>query len=106
MKKYLIEFLKDIGIEPNFIAMSISILLIIAITSIVIHLVLHKIILKAIKKIYKLSIESIDIKAMKGEKGTYRIRKGTLRIIFRIDANGTLIVASVNEIDFRGSVYK
>ncbi len=26
MKKYLIEFLKDIGIEPNFIAMSISIL--------------------------------------------------------------------------------
>ena len=63
-------------------------------------------ILKAIKKIYKLSIESIDIKAMKGEKSTYRIRKGTLRIIFRIDANGTLIVASVNEIDFRGSVYK
>src|SRR5574344_1282803 len=51
MKKYLIEFLKDIGIEPNFIAMSISILLIIAITSIVIHLVLHKIILKAIKKL-------------------------------------------------------
>jgi mRNA-degrading endonuclease RelE of RelBE toxin-antitoxin system len=61
--------------------------------------------LKAIKKIYKLSIESIDIKAMKGEKNTYRIRKGTFRIIFKIDANGTLIVASVNDIDFRGNVY-
>ncbi len=51
MKKYLIEFLKDIGIEPTFFAMSISILIIIALTFIIIHFVLHKIILKSIKKI-------------------------------------------------------
>ncbi|MCT7484246.1 mechanosensitive ion channel family protein [Aliarcobacter cryaerophilus] len=53
MKKYLIEFLKDIGIEPNFIAMSISILLIITFTAVIIHIVLHKIILKSIKRVDK-----------------------------------------------------
>ncbi|AXK48306.1 miniconductance mechanosensitive channel [Aliarcobacter trophiarum LMG 25534] len=51
MKKHLIEFLKDMGIEPTFLAMSISILLIIVFVSILIHLFLHKIILRAIKKI-------------------------------------------------------
>ena len=50
MKKNLIEFLRDIGIEPTFLAMSIAILTIIAVTFIVIHLILHKIILKSIKK--------------------------------------------------------
>jgi len=61
--------------------------------------------IKGIKKLYKLSIESIDIKAMKGEKGSYRIRKGNVRIAFRVDENGTIIVASVNAIDFRGNIY-
>ncbi|MFA7086053.1 MAG: mechanosensitive ion channel domain-containing protein [Aliarcobacter sp.] len=51
MKKHLIEYLRDLGIEPTFVAMSISILLIIAITSIVTHILLHKIILKSIIKI-------------------------------------------------------
>ena len=32
-------------------------------------------IIKAVKKIYKLSIESVDLKALKGEKSVYRIRK-------------------------------
>ncbi len=62
--------------------------------------------IKGIKKLYKLSIESIDIKAMKGEKGLYRIRKGNVRIVFRVDENGTVIVVSVNAIDFRGNIYK
>ena len=62
--------------------------------------------IKAIKKLYKLSIESIDIKAMKGEKGLYRIRKGNVRIVFRVNENGTVIVVSVNAIDFRGNIYK
>ncbi|QKF72870.1 miniconductance mechanosensitive channel protein [Aliarcobacter faecis] len=53
MKKHLIQFLKDIGIEPTFLTMSISILLIITITAIAIHIILHKIILKSIKKIDK-----------------------------------------------------
>ncbi|RBQ28983.1 mechanosensitive ion channel family protein [Aliarcobacter vitoriensis] len=51
MKKYLIEFLHSIGIEPSFLAMSISILLIIILTAVTIHIVLHKVILKSIKKI-------------------------------------------------------
>lgn len=62
--------------------------------------------IKGIKKLYKISIESIDIKAMKGEKRVYRIRKGTLRIVFKIDENGTIIVVSVSAIDFRGNIYK
>ncbi|WP_418180920.1 mechanosensitive ion channel family protein [Aliarcobacter lanthieri] len=53
MKKNLIQFLRDIGIEPTFLTMSISILLIITITAIIIHIVLHKIILKSIEKIDK-----------------------------------------------------
>ena len=65
-----------------------------------------ELIIKAIKKIYKISIESIDLKALKGEIGVYRIRKGDIRIVFRLDKNGNIVVASVNEIDFRGSVYK
>ena len=62
--------------------------------------------IKGIKKLYKISIESIDIKAMKGEKGLYRIRKGNVRIVFRVNENGTVIVVSVNAIDFRGNIYK
>ncbi|WP_066167682.1 mechanosensitive ion channel family protein [Aliarcobacter cryaerophilus] len=53
MKEYLIEFLKNLGLEPTFVTMSISILLIIIITSIIIHILLHKIILKSIIKIDK-----------------------------------------------------
>jgi miniconductance mechanosensitive channel len=53
MKKHLIEYLRDLGIEPTFLTISISILLIIGITFIVIHLILHKVILKSINKIDK-----------------------------------------------------
>ena len=53
MKKHLISLLRDFGIEPTFLAISISILLIIGITFIVIHLILHKVILKSINKIDK-----------------------------------------------------
>ncbi len=63
-------------------------------------------IIKAVKKIYKLSIESVDLKALKGEKSVYRIRKGSIRIIFGLNKNGNISVASVNNIDFRGGVYK
>ena len=63
-------------------------------------------IIKAVKKIYKLAIESVDLKALKGEKSVYRIRKGSIRIIFGLNKNGNISVASVNNIDFRGGVYK
>ena len=48
MKKYLVDFLRDFGIEPTFLVMSIAILIIISITALIIHILLHKIILKAI----------------------------------------------------------
>jgi len=51
MKDYLVELLKQIGIEPTFLAKSIAALLIIALTAILIHIVLHKIILKGIKRL-------------------------------------------------------
>jgi len=51
MKKHLIEFLQSIGIELSVLALSISILLIIILTAVIIHFLLHKIILKSIKKI-------------------------------------------------------
>ena len=50
MKKYLVDFLRDFGIEPTFLVMSIAILIIISITALIIHILLHKIILKAIIK--------------------------------------------------------
>lgn len=62
-------------------------------------------IVKAIKKIYKIGVVSIDLKMLKGENGLYRIRKGDMRIIFFIDKDGNAVVASVSEIDFRGSIY-
>ncbi|MBE0496326.1 MAG: hypothetical protein IBX45_07930 [Campylobacterales bacterium] len=62
--------------------------------------------IKGVKKLYKLSIESVDIKAMKGEKGVYRIRKGNVRIVFTIDENGTVLALFVGAIDFRGNAYK
>ncbi|MDX4047595.1 mechanosensitive ion channel [Aliarcobacter skirrowii] len=50
MKKYLADFLRDFEIEPTFLVMSIAILIIISITALIIHILLHKIILKAIIK--------------------------------------------------------
>ncbi len=60
----------------------------------------------AIKKLLKLSVESVDVKSLKGEEGVYRIRKGKIRTVFRYDANGNIIVISVHKIDFRGNVYE
>ena len=61
MKKHLIEFLRDLGIEPTFLTISISILLIIGITFIVIHLVLHMVILKSIIIIDKINSNFINL---------------------------------------------
>ena len=51
MTKYLVEFLKEIGVEPTFFVMSALIILIMCVTAIITHLILHKIILKTIEKI-------------------------------------------------------
>ena len=63
-------------------------------------------ILKAVRKIYKVSIESVDVKALKGKEGVFRIRKGDIRIVFALDEDGNIVVVSVNVIDYRGNVYE
>ena len=48
---------------------------------------------------------SIDVKKLWSEwAGYYRIRKGTLRIIFMMDVTEHVIF--VERVDFRGNVYK
>ena len=48
---------------------------------------------------------NIDIRKLKGRwKGFYRIRKGKLRIIAEFDFENSVIF--VEEIDWRGNVYK
>jgi mRNA interferase RelE/StbE len=65
----------------------------------------EELIIKAIKIIYKLEIIAIDVKRLKGEyKNYFRIRKGDLRIIFRV-YRGEIYIAEIHDIDFRGNVY-
>ena len=46
-------------------------------------------------------------KTLKGElKGKYRIRKGKIRIIVTVKDNEVIIEAIIENIDFRGNIYK
>lgn len=66
-----------------------------------------KLIILAIKKIKKIEDSNIDLKDLKPNRDNfYRIRKGDIRIIFYIDEDGEILVANVNNIGFRGDVYK
>ena len=48
---------------------------------------------------------NIDVKKLKGQwKGYFRIRKGTLRIIFSLDTSFKSLY--VEKVDFRGDAYK
>jgi len=48
---------------------------------------------------------NVDAKKLKGEwKGYFRIRKGSLRIIFSIDTSHRSLY--VEQVDFRGDAYK
>ncbi len=49
-------------------------------------------------------IKSLDIAKMKGEKNTYRIRKGKLRIVYEVIWEQKLIL--IHRVDFRGDAYK
>ena len=60
----------------------------------------------AVRKILKKDASSIDLKKMKGKyRGSFRIRKGDLRITFTLKKGGDL-EALINDIDFRGNIYK
>ena len=62
-------------------------------------------IVKAVRKLAGQN-ENVDVKQLKGEyKGYLRIRKGDLRVIFKIAEDENLIIVTVSNIDFRGSIY-
>ena len=60
----------------------------------------------AIKKIFKIEQSNINLKKLKGKlKSYYRIKKGNIRIIFSLRKD-KIIKALINDIDFRGDIYK
>jgi|JTFO01.1.fsa_nt_gb mRNA-degrading endonuclease RelE of RelBE toxin-antitoxin system len=65
-----------------------------------------ELVIKAVKKILYKHDENINLKKLKGTMNNqYRIRVGKIRIIFLL-INGNVIVVDVQDIDFRGDVYK
>ncbi len=58
------------------------------------------------KKIFDLDV-NIDVKNLKGElQGKYRIRKGKIRIIIEIEEDEVIIQTIIDDINFRGEIYK
>ncbi len=49
-------------------------------------------------------IKYLDIAKIKGEKNTYRIRKGKLRIVYEVIWEQKLIL--IHRVNFRGGAYK
>ena len=68
---------------------------------------IDELVIKAVKKKIFNKDENIDIKDLKGIlKGKTRIRKGKIRIIIEIKNNEVIIEAIIENIDFRGNIYK
>jgi len=63
-------------------------------------------IVEAIRKLFKTEETNINLKKLKGkEKGSFRIRKGDIRIVFSLKKE-KILHAMIKTIDFRGNVYK
>ena len=66
-----------------------------------------ELIIKFIKKHFYNRDENIDYKQLQGNlKDYYRIKKSNIRIIVRVVDNEILIEAIVEDIGFRGDIYK
>ena len=52
-----------------------------------------KIVGRVLKKIKTHKLESLDVKKLKGRQDIYRVRKGSIRIIFSRKGNNTKILA-------------
>ncbi len=64
-----------------------------------------KLIVSAIKKIFKIEKSNIDLKKLKGKlKGYFRIKKGDIRIVFSLNKD-KILKALIHDIDFRGNIY-
>ena len=67
----------------------------------------NELIIKSVKKIVLNEDINIDVKQLKGNFQTYyRIRFKKIRILFELVNNEIKITTIVNDIDFRGGVYK
>jgi len=66
-----------------------------------------QLVVKSIKKILLKEDVNIDVKQLKGTlKNYYRVRVGKIRILFELENSEVKIIAIINDIDFRGDVYK
>ncbi len=64
-----------------------------------------ELIISAMKKIFKTEEISVDIKKLRGNhKGSFRIKKGDIRIIFTLRKE-KILTAFIKNIDFRGNIY-
>jgi len=66
-----------------------------------------ELVIKFIKKKFYNIDTNIDYKQMQGEiKDIYRIRKANIRIILKITNDEIIIEAIIQDIGFRGNIYK
>jgi len=63
-------------------------------------------IIKAIQKIYYHTDTNIDLKKMVSMSNHFRIRKGNIRIVFSAQDDETWIITIIEDIDYRGGIYK
>jgi len=75
--------------------------------SIITETQVDELIIKFIKKhFYNIDI-NIDYKQLQGNlKDTFRIRKGNIRIILKVIDDEIIIEAIIEDIGFRGDIYK
>ena len=68
---------------------------------------IDELVIKFIKKRFYNINTNIDFKQMKGNiQDVYRIRKANLRIIIRVVDDEIIIEAIIEDIGFRGDIYK
>lgn len=66
-----------------------------------------ELIIKFIKKLFYKIDTNIDFKQMKGNiQNIYRIRKANLRIIVKVIDDEIIVEAIIQDIGFRGDIYK
>jgi len=67
----------------------------------------NKLIIKSVKKIILKENINIDVKQLKGNlQNYYRIRFGKIRILFELINSEIKIITIVNDVNFRGDIYK
>lgn len=68
---------------------------------------IDELIIKFVKSRFYNIEQNVDYKALQGYNGNYyRIRKGNIRIIVQVVNNEIIIEAIIEDIGFRGDIYK